>query len=98
MVQFGEFICAADKQVYKLINKTTGITVPIFPYDGSIMSPALIVIGKGEFLLVTASTVGVGLGVFVSDAGEPIRGTWQWSGIPIQLGNHSFQITIIDFF
>ncbi|EGF82208.1 hypothetical protein BATDEDRAFT_86969 [Batrachochytrium dendrobatidis JAM81] len=73
LTQNGQVICAADALTYKLINLDTGGCIPLFPYEKLQMSPVAVMIGDGEFLLVTASAQGVGLGVFISSTGEPIR-------------------------
>ncbi|KAK6096437.1 hypothetical protein MT418_003272 [Batrachochytrium dendrobatidis] len=85
LTQNGQVICAADALTYKLINLDTGGCIPLFPYEKLQMSPVAVMIGDGEFLLVTASAQGVGLGVFISSTGEPIRGTLQWPSVPISM-------------
>lgn len=47
------------------------------------MSPVGHPIDQNEFLLVTGSSQGFGIGVFISASGEPVRGTLQWPSIPI---------------
>ncbi|KAJ1340972.1 hypothetical protein BSLG_004445 [Batrachochytrium salamandrivorans] len=83
MAQDEYVICAADTQTYKLVRLDTGVCTPLFPYEKSQMTPVAVLVGDGEFLLATSSAQGVGLGVFISSAGEPIRGTLQWPSVPI---------------
>ncbi|KAJ3021163.1 transforming growth factor, beta receptor associated protein 1 [Thoreauomyces humboldtii] len=88
MVRHGLRICAADANEYKLIFLDTGDSVPLFPYDRNLQKPVAAVYNEGEFLLVTATPQGLGLGVFISQNGEPIRGTLEWSAIPRSLAFH----------
>ncbi|KAI8917910.1 hypothetical protein DFJ77DRAFT_458246 [Powellomyces hirtus] len=85
MVRHGSRICAADNQIYKLIFLETGESIPLFPYDRSLQRPLAAVYNDGEFLLVTATPQGLGLGMFISQNGEPIRGTLEWSAVPKSL-------------
>nr|KAJ3420128.1 transforming growth factor, beta receptor associated protein 1 [Polyrhizophydium stewartii] len=85
VAQDGSVVCAADASSYKLVRLDSGECTPLFPYEKSQMSPLAVAIGGGEFLLVTASAQGVGLGVFISSLGEPIRGTLQWPSVPISM-------------
>eukprot|EP00842_Homolaphlyctis_polyrhiza_P005236 jgi/Hompol1/5713/HPOL_002420-RA len=73
IAQDGSVICAADSQHYKLVHLDTGACIPLFPYERSQMSPIIVVIGDGEFLIVTASAQGVGLG------------TLQWPSVPTSM-------------
>ncbi|KAI8997976.1 vacuolar sorting protein 39 domain 1-domain-containing protein [Gaertneriomyces semiglobifer] len=85
MVQHGPRICAADREHYKLINTATGEIVTLFPYDLNLQRPVAAVTEDGDYLVVTATHKGQGLGLFVSSTGEPIHGTLEWSAIPLSL-------------
>ena len=85
IVQEKTVVCSADGFQYQLVHLDSNQTIPLFPYEASQMNPVAIVIGEGEFLLVTASVQGVGLGVFISSSGDPVRGTLQWPAIPVSI-------------
>ncbi|KNC98386.1 uncharacterized protein SPPG_06092 [Spizellomyces punctatus DAOM BR117] len=88
MVRYESRICAADQHQYKLINIDNGLTIPLFPYDRTLQKPLAIVVSNGEYLLATATPQGLGLGLFISPNGEPIRGTLEWPAIPKSLAFH----------
>ncbi|KAI8819120.1 vacuolar sorting protein 39 domain 2-domain-containing protein [Fimicolochytrium jonesii] len=88
MVRYDSRICAADGEQYKLIFLDNGSMIPLFPYDRSLQNPVVAVFGEGEFVLVTATPQGLGLGVFISQNGEPVRGTLEWTAIPKSLAFH----------
>ncbi|KAJ3297721.1 transforming growth factor, beta receptor associated protein 1 [Borealophlyctis nickersoniae] len=71
MVRFGPHVCAADQQQYKMVHIETGDNIPLFPYDRVIMRPVIAAISQREFLLVTATPQGVGLGMFITSSGDP---------------------------
>ncbi|KAJ3259099.1 transforming growth factor, beta receptor associated protein 1 [Boothiomyces macroporosus] len=83
--QFWGNICAADTKVYNLVSLKTNKITPLFPYDSDVLAPIVINISENEFLLVTASAQGFGIGVFISSNGDPIRGTLQWPVVPISI-------------
>jgi hypothetical protein len=89
MSQHGKNICVADLNMYSLISTTKQTITPMFPFDSSIMSPIVYAISTMEFLLVTASAQGFGIGVFISASGDPIRGTLQWPVVPISVAYQS---------
>ncbi|KAJ3070872.1 transforming growth factor, beta receptor associated protein 1 [Podochytrium sp. JEL0797] len=85
----GPYLLAADAHTYKLVHETSGVVTPLFPYDRSVMKPIVCAVGGsggsgggGEFLLAFATTQGVGLGMFVNEVGDAVRGTLQWSSVP----------------
>ncbi|KAJ3331229.1 Folylpolyglutamate synthetase [Blyttiomyces sp. JEL0837] len=80
--KFQMSICAADAQTYKMIDTTSGETIPLFPYDRSLMKPIVCAIGPKEFLLITTTPQLIGLGMFVTSRGDAIRGTLQWPSVP----------------
>lgn len=89
-------LCFADSKSYHLASLKSEAIVPLFPYDASYMNPNIYCIEKKEFLLVTGSAQGFGIGVFVSAKGEPIRGTLQWPTIPISVVSYdSFVIALL---
>jgi hypothetical protein len=59
--------------MYKIINLTTSVQTPLFPY---MHSPSITQIAS-EFLLVTNT-----IGMFISHAGDVVRGTLEWSTPP----------------
>ncbi|KAJ3368766.1 transforming growth factor, beta receptor associated protein 1 [Kappamyces sp. JEL0680] len=81
-------ICFADSKSYNLLSIKRDKIIPLFPYDSESLAPIIYSIGKGEFLLVTGSAQGFGIGVFVSSLGEPIRGTLQWPALPLAVIFH----------
>ncbi|KAJ3174169.1 transforming growth factor, beta receptor associated protein 1 [Geranomyces variabilis] len=85
MVRHGDRVCAADQHMYKLIFLSSGETIPLFPYDRSLQRPLAAAYSDGEFLLVTATPQGGGLGMFIAQNGEPVRGTLEWPAIPKSL-------------
>ncbi len=88
MCKDSRIICFADSSVYNLLNSKKETVIPLFPYDSSTMKPLVLSIEKNEFLLVTGSAQGFGIGVFINAKGEPIRGTLQWPSIPIDIAFH----------
>lgn len=89
MSQYGKNICCADSQIYSLVALKEGRITSLFPYDSDVLFPVVHAIGKDEFILVTASTQGFGIGVFISASGDPIRGTLQWPAVPIDIMFHA---------
>ncbi|KAI9104740.1 vacuolar sorting protein 39 domain 2-domain-containing protein [Phlyctochytrium arcticum] len=85
LVRHGNRIMAADQQQYKLINLETREITPLFPYDRALQSPLVAAVNGGEFLLATPTPQGLGLGLFISANGEPVRGTLEWRAIPKSL-------------
>ncbi|KAJ3320254.1 transforming growth factor, beta receptor associated protein 1 [Boothiomyces sp. JEL0866] len=83
--QYWGNICAADTKVYNLVSLKSNKINPLFPYDSDVLEPIVINISENEFLLVTASAQGFGIGVFISSNGDPIRGTLQWPVVPISI-------------
>ena len=81
-------MCCADEKDYQIFSVNKELAIPLFPYDSSSMSPLVYAISSGEFLLLTASAQGFGIGVFVSSKGEPIRGTLQWPAKPVGIVYH----------
>lgn len=96
MCKHTNHLCCADGLVYSLISSNGEFCIPLFPYDSLTMDPVVYPIYKDEFLLVTGTEKGCGIGVFVSSAGEPIRGTLQWPSMPIKVVYHdSFVISLL---
>ncbi|KAI8905923.1 hypothetical protein EDD86DRAFT_193341 [Gorgonomyces haynaldii] len=96
-------VCGADNSLYRIYDFKSATDLALFPYDKDAMEPCLTVISEQEYLLVTASAQGIGLGVFISSKGDPVRGTLQWPSVPqflcfqfpyvvALLKNHSIQI------
>ncbi|KAI8897077.1 CNH domain-containing protein [Globomyces pollinis-pini] len=85
MTQYNNSICTADSKMYNLVSFKREQSTPLFPYDYDLTSPVVTVISENEFLLVTASAQGFGIGVFISSSGEPVRGTLQWPVIPVSI-------------
>lgn len=89
MVRYGGTVCAADAQMYKLLQLGGGSDseIPLFPYDSSVSVPIMVSIGEMEFLIVSSGGGSEkGLGVFVSRLGEPTRATLEWPSYPISVG------------
>jgi hypothetical protein len=74
-------ICYANPKSFNLLNLKSDKVIPLFPHDLS-NSPCIVSLTEKEFLLVTISTQGFGMGVFINDRGEPIKGTLQWPNSP----------------
>ena len=74
--------------MYRLLNLKSKVITPLFPYDPKTVKPLIVNIIKDEFLLITCSAQGVGIGVFISGTGEPCRGTLQWPSIPSSICFH----------
>ena len=88
MARHGETVCAADAQMYKLLQLRGGFDseIPLFPYDSSVSIPIMLSIGETEFLIVSSGGGSEkGLGVFVSRLGEPTRATLEWPSYPISV-------------
>ncbi len=81
----GRLACFADDQMYNLISLKKESITPLFPYDQEVLRPIVHSISRNEWVLVTGSPQGFGIGIFVSGSGEPIRGTLQWPSIPISI-------------
>ncbi|KAJ6473549.1 hypothetical protein C8R47DRAFT_1144794 [Mycena vitilis] len=85
----GHFLCIADKTQYGIIDLTTASLTPLMPlsqaFEGDPFTgpPGICITGDNptEFLILSwmgAST----LGVFISGAGDPVRGTLEWPAHP----------------
>ena len=87
MVRYGGIVCAADAQMYKLLQLGSDSEIPLFPYDSSVSLPIMIAVGETEFLIVSSGGGSEkGLGVFISRHGEPTRATLEWPSYPISVG------------
>ncbi len=84
--QAGKYICFADLKEYRILNFDNEYTCTLFPYDFKEFSPITIATVPGEFLLATRTSQGVGIGLFVSLNGDPVRGTLEWPSMPQSLG------------
>ncbi|KAI9143788.1 vacuolar sorting protein 39 domain 2-domain-containing protein [Paraphysoderma sedebokerense] len=90
IVRVNDYICLADNQAYKIINISTGDTIPLFPYSNTTdnasfsTKPLIAVVSDNEFLVVTGSSSAVQpcIGVFVGTNGDPVRGTVQFANYP----------------
>jgi hypothetical protein len=55
--------------------------------SAQVLKPVCIAITENEFLLASATSSGqTAIGIFCSGAGDPVRGTLQWSSYPRALG------------
>ncbi|KAM0786374.1 hypothetical protein ACM66B_001842 [Microbotryomycetes sp. NB124-2] len=87
----GRHVCTADKDNYSVIDLNEAVALPLLPisqmpnpeFEGSTLidpkqRPAIACVGSNEFLIAshTGSTT---LGVFVTESGEPCRGTLEWA-------------------
>ncbi|KAF9296432.1 transforming growth factor, beta receptor associated protein 1 [Linnemannia elongata] len=95
VTRWKNFICLADARDFNLIDTRVGRMIPVLPVvqssnSGSstqVLKPVCIAITENEFLLASATTSGqTAIGIFCSGAGDPVRGTLQWSSYPRALG------------
>ncbi|KAF8234973.1 hypothetical protein L208DRAFT_788835 [Tricholoma matsutake] len=84
--RIGRSLCIADKENYNMVDLEAASLFPIVPLsqasDSSVtVKPSITVIGDNEYLIISwtgAST----MGVFITDDGDPIRGTLEWPRHP----------------
>jgi len=75
-------ICIADNSSYSIFDITTGDNISLFSYNQAFGKPLLNTLDENEFMFVTSTSQGMGLGVFVSSKGDATRGTIQWKYYP----------------
>ncbi|KAF9122399.1 transforming growth factor, beta receptor associated protein 1 [Mortierella sp. GBA39] len=87
------FTCLADANDFNLIDNRVGRMIPVLPVvqnsgsSAQVSKPVCIAVTENEFLLASATTSGqTAIGIFCSGAGDPVRGTLQWSSYPRALG------------
>ncbi|KAK3830887.1 MAG: vacuolar sorting protein 39 domain 2-domain-containing protein [Linnemannia elongata] len=95
VTRWKNFICLADAKDFNLIDSRVGRMIPVLPVvqssnsgsNAQVLKPVCIAITENEFLLASATTSGqTAIGIFCSGAGDPVRGTLQWSSYPRALG------------
>ncbi|KAG0205351.1 hypothetical protein BGX33_007985 [Mortierella sp. NVP41] len=95
VTRWKNFICVADANDFKLIDSRVGRMIPVLPVvqssnsgsNAQVLKPVCIAITENEFLLASATSSGqTAIGIFCSGAGDPVRGTLQWSSYPRALG------------
>ncbi|ORX84453.1 hypothetical protein BCR32DRAFT_128291 [Anaeromyces robustus] len=75
-------VCIADNSSYNIFDITTGESISLFSYNQAYGRPLLNTLDEDEFMFVTSTAQGMGLGVFVSSRGDATRGTLQWQYYP----------------
>ncbi|CAO3574989.1 unnamed protein product [Mortierella alpina] len=89
------FVCFADANDFNLIDCRVGRMIPVLPVvqsassgaNAQVLRPTCIAIAENEFLLASATSSGqTAIGIFCTGAGDPVRGTLQWSSYPRALG------------
>jgi hypothetical protein len=72
-------MCVADRNRYYLYideaDEPYFQVVELFPYENCIMQPIIQRISDGEYILITCSAQGFGIGIFISCNGDPVRGS-----------------------
>ncbi|KAG0212916.1 transforming growth factor, beta receptor associated protein 1 [Mortierella sp. GBA30] len=95
VTRWKNFVCFADANDFNLIDCRVGRMIPVLPVvqstssgsSAQVLKPACIAIAENEFLLASATSSGqTAIGIFCSGAGDPVRGTLQWSSYPRALG------------
>ncbi|CAG8566496.1 1122_t:CDS:10, partial [Diversispora eburnea] len=89
--QYGQFVCLADNQRYKLIDLKEKKLEDVMPYSenksdrnsslNEVFKPIITVIGDSEFLLTLPADAEPDRGMW-----EPVRGTLQWQSFPRAIG------------
>lgn len=83
----GKTLCVADQECYNVLDIESASLLPILPISQSNdptpfeIKPSITVISDHEFLILSwmgAST----LGVIITTAGDPTRGTLEWDSLP----------------
>ena len=69
MVRLGSTICMALQSMYIVQDLKHKTRVELFPYQGRPFVEAI----QDEFLIVTQSAQGFGIGIFISKLGEPVK-------------------------
>ncbi|KAF9970431.1 transforming growth factor, beta receptor associated protein 1 [Actinomortierella ambigua] len=96
-VRWKNHVCFADTQDFGLIDVRAGRMISVLPvsqggrsgpgHNTGIIKPVCAAIGDNEFLMASATGSGqTTIGIFCSAAGDPVRGTLQWSSYPRMLG------------
>ena len=82
----GPLLCVADRENFNLLDLRNGSLLPVMPLSQSGEAPPAkpIITGTGanEFLIVSAME-GRGFAIFISDRGDPVRGTFEYSNYPV---------------
>ncbi|KAF9131142.1 transforming growth factor, beta receptor associated protein 1 [Mortierella sp. 14UC] len=95
VTRWKNFICVADANDFNLIDSRVGRMIPVLPVvqtsnsgpNAQVLKPVCIAITENEFLLASATSSGqTAIGIFCSGAGDPVRGTLQFSSYPRALG------------
>ncbi|KAG0374480.1 transforming growth factor, beta receptor associated protein 1 [Mortierella sp. AD032] len=95
VTRWKNFICVADVNDFNLIDSRVGRMIPVLPVvqssnsgtNAQVLKPVCIAITENEFLLASATSSGqTAIGIFCSGAGDPVRGTLQFSSYPRALG------------
>jgi hypothetical protein len=81
----GRYLCFADAENYNILNLETTQLVPLLPITQAPvpipLRPSITPVGDAEFLILSWTGVSA-LGVFITGAGEPVRGTLEWPAYP----------------
>ncbi|ORX41634.1 hypothetical protein BCR36DRAFT_363859 [Piromyces finnis] len=90
-------VCIADNDSYYIFDITTGESIPLFSHNQAYGKPLLNVLDKDEFMFVTSTAQGMGLGVFVSPKGDATRGTLQWKYYPNSIAfQYPYVLALMD--
>ncbi|KAK4050303.1 hypothetical protein OIV83_003624 [Microbotryomycetes sp. JL201] len=94
----GRYVCTADKENYSIIDLDAAVALPLLPisqtpnpeFEGTNaidpkQRPAIACAGSNEFL-IASHTGPTTLGVFVTESGDPCRGTLEWASNLRSLG------------
>lgn len=81
----GPLLCVADRENFNLLDLRNGSLLPVMPLSQSgeaPVKPIITGIGANEFLIVSTME-GRGFAIFISDRGDPVRGTFEYSNYPV---------------
>ena len=83
-----KYLCIADHENYNIINLESTSLIVLMPLsqaaDSAPVKPLITVIGENEFLVLSWTGANT-MGVFVTGAGDPVRGTLTWEMHPTAL-------------
>lgn len=88
--RMGRFMCAANEDVYSIVDLQVPSAFDLLRIEQGVDEPATpvkrnkptVAIVRGEEFLVLSNMGPSTMGVFITENGDPVRGTLQWGSYP----------------
>jgi hypothetical protein len=94
---FSNKVCIADNTSYNIYDITNGESISLFSYNQTYGKPLIDTLDENEFMFVTSTAQGMGLGVFISSKGDATRGTLQWQYYPNSIAfQYPYMLALMD--